>query len=279
MKTKTLLISIVSFIISILGIANELNHILLNNGLFAISNVIFEISPVLDLRFFHNIFAIDFKGASINFGDLLVYVLLLIGSLTYIFSRRRESRLLGFSLSILFLSCLIIILPKPWKTIHVGYAMSNYLSVLPKSIIWSAVIIYILRSIISSQNKLEMSNQILASKYYRLIHFILDPLICILIFYQYSLVELENFSLVLSGIIYYLFYEGLFGQTPIKFLTGTLVRSDDGKKLNFTRVLLRTIIRLIPIEFITFIFNKNGWHDKWSKSIVISQKKQKFTRS
>ena len=71
-------------------------------------------------------------------------------------------------------------------------------------------------------------------------------------------------------LLYYLYYfilELTIGQTIGKIVTKTrVVNIDNNGKPNFTRILIRTISRLIPIDFLSYLFSSNGIHDILSKT-------------
>ena len=77
----------------------------------------------------------------------------------------------------------------------------------------------------------------------------------------------------LSGIVLYILYyslfEGLTGRTLAKFITRTKVVDKDGEKPDFRKILIRTITRLVPFEWLSFMGEGTGWHDTWSKTIVV----------
>jgi uncharacterized RDD family membrane protein YckC len=68
--------------------------------------------------------------------------------------------------------------------------------------------------------------------------------------------------------IYYLFFEGVFGRTPGKWLLGTVVVDESGRPPSFGQVLGRTACRFIPFEPLSF-FGTLGWHDGIPKTRVI----------
>lgn len=74
-----------------------------------------------------------------------------------------------------------------------------------------------------------------------------------------------------STIVFYTVFEGLWARTPGKFLTGTKVVMKDGSKPGFSTILLRSVVRIVPFEALTFLFNSNpvGWHDAWSGTFVV----------
>lgn len=79
------------------------------------------------------------------------------------------------------------------------------------------------------------------------------------------------FFVLLLG--YFIVMEYFWQRTPAKWMTGTKVVREDGGKPRFWQIVLRTLIRFIRFEFLSFLFNNNpvGWHDKWSKTMVVPQ--------
>ncbi len=69
--------------------------------------------------------------------------------------------------------------------------------------------------------------------------------------------------------VYYLGFEGIFGRTPAKFLTGTKVVDVSGGPARFTQILGRTFSRFVPFEAFSFLGSDTGWHDRWSNTRVI----------
>jgi uncharacterized RDD family membrane protein YckC len=68
---------------------------------------------------------------------------------------------------------------------------------------------------------------------------------------------------------YYLGFEGAFGRTPAKFLTGTKVVDVNGGRARFTQILGRTFSRFVPFEPFSFLGSGHGWHDRWSDTRVV----------
>jgi|GEM_PF-4146349 len=70
-------------------------------------------------------------------------------------------------------------------------------------------------------------------------------------------------------LIYFLLMEYFFLITLGKKLLGFKLSTDKNKTL-FWRILARTLIRIIPINIISFWFDKNYlfWHEKWTKIIT-----------
>jgi uncharacterized RDD family membrane protein YckC len=69
-------------------------------------------------------------------------------------------------------------------------------------------------------------------------------------------------------LVYYLFFEGIWGRTPGKWLLGTRVVDESGRPPSFLQVLGRTASRFIPFEAFSF-FGTLGWHDSLPKTRVI----------
>lgn len=87
---------------------------------------------------------------------------------------------------------------------------------------------------------------------------------------------IENWNETLLGImmffLFYVFFEGIWGKTPAKFITRTKVAFLDGSKPNWGTIFIRTLSRLIPFEAFSFLGSKNpiGWHDRLSSTAVVS---------
>ncbi|WP_370691872.1 RDD family protein [Rhodonellum sp.] len=85
-------------------------------------------------------------------------------------------------------------------------------------------------------------------------------------------VEIEDFR-VLMILIYYLYYfisETITGQTVGKMFTQTkVVGLTTNEKPKVLNILLRTALRLVPLEFISFLFYQNGFHDRFSKTKLV----------
>ena len=116
-----------------------------------------------------------------------------------------------------------------------------------------------------------------ASKSQRFLHLIIDLFIFLLLF-SYSLrffskrpefgesAETYFFVwLLLCRFLYYLVSEALFGLTPAKLITSTVVASPSGEKPKFSNIFSRTLTRFVPFESLTFLFSQ-GLHDKLSNT-------------
>ena len=108
----------------------------------------------------------------------------------------------------------------------------------------------------------------------RLYNFIIDSIIFFIIVLVFSIllkeyIERQNLKYLMI-LVYYLYYfilELTIGQTIGKMVTKTrVVNIDNGGKPNFTKIFIRTISRLIPIDFLSYLFSSNGIHDILSKT-------------
>jgi len=89
---------------------------------------------------------------------------------------------------------------------------------------------------------------------------------------------LLSFVIIFGLFFYYLFFEGVFQATPIKFLTGTrVVHVETLEKPSFGQVFRRTLSRHIPFEAFSF-FGNTGWHDSISNTSVVVEDTQGRSR-
>jgi uncharacterized RDD family membrane protein YckC len=91
-----------------------------------------------------------------------------------------------------------------------------------------------------------------------------------------SITALDGVSGWLFGLVfgftYYVFFEGIWGRTPGKFVCGTIVVTEDGTKPSLGRIAQRSLCRYIPFEPFSFFGERGarGWHDSISKTCVVS---------
>ena len=75
--------------------------------------------------------------------------------------------------------------------------------------------------------------------------------------------------------LYYFVFEKLTGgKTLGKIITNTIVVDIHGREVSTQQYVLRSLIRLIPLYFLGFLKTEaNGWQDRWTKTMVIENKK------
>jgi uncharacterized RDD family membrane protein YckC len=283
-------VGIVAFIIAILG-------------LFSISPFI-HYPLLLNFTVTINLWiSRSFSGN--NYLNIFLYCLLLAGSVFYFTSNFKESRLIRFVFSIILLSKIyyvifgvigICLIP---NFLNGGMLLfiTHYIAHFGYIYLICKLLIYINSRKTPSTEKTEYNNEIVlsydhASLWQRFFHRFLDLMLCIIITYMLSdyLMYIEKTRLVLLLLqsilgpkfagyllliciesIYLIAFESIFGATPAKFFTECRVLSAEGIKPSFKSILIRTLVRFVPFEGLSFITN-NCWHDRWSNTMVVKEK-------
>ena len=68
---------------------------------------------------------------------------------------------------------------------------------------------------------------------------------------------------------YYILFEYFFQRTLGKLITRTKVVNEADVKPTFKQVVIRTLSRSIPFEYLSFLAISNGVHDRLSKTKVV----------
>lgn len=68
---------------------------------------------------------------------------------------------------------------------------------------------------------------------------------------------------------YYFLFEFTIGRTIAKFFTKTKVISLDKTKPGFLQILLRSFMRVILLDPLSYLFGVRGLHDRISKTTLI----------
>lgn len=108
----------------------------------------------------------------------------------------------------------------------------------------------------------------------RLYNFLIDSIIFFIIISFLTVlfknvIERQNlkYLMILLYYIYYFVLELITGQTVGKMITKTkVVNKENNEKPSFIRIFIRTISRIIPIDFLSYLFVSNGIHDILSKT-------------
>lgn len=84
----------------------------------------------------------------------------------------------------------------------------------------------------------------------------------------------QAFNILFAAVFfsYYFFLEYFFGKTIGKMLTNTIVVDRYGKKPNLFKLIIRTLLRFVLIEILTFLFG-SGLHDQLSLTRVVKLEK------
>lgn len=81
-------------------------------------------------------------------------------------------------------------------------------------------------------------------------------------------------TLVCYGLIMGLIEAAANGKSLGKLITGTKAVNTDGTEIDFQKAFMRNIIRSIPFNALSALGTpSNPWHDKWSDTIVVDEKK------
>jgi uncharacterized RDD family membrane protein YckC len=140
---------------------------------------------------------------------------------------------------------------------------------------WTCVVLFLRAKPESQPANVDLSDYELVgytSMGHRFVHYLVDVLFLLPIFYSVSQHILQNvYMLQLMFVLLYLFYcllsEAIFRQTLGKMATGSCVASIGGP-LTFGKVVGRTFARLIPFDRFSFLFRAN-WHDSNSNTTVV----------
>jgi uncharacterized RDD family membrane protein YckC len=144
------------------------------------------------------------------------------------------------------------------------------------------------------QQPVNITPQMLAPFYKRLLTLIADLIIIVIIFmvlvqvcnnaadvYGYQFLKIGKLEMgvqntrvsmlsFLVSLTYYGMFESYLQRTPGKFIAGTRVIRFDGTKPTEWNILFRSLLRQIPLEAISFIGPLPvGLHDSLSKTLVI----------
>ncbi len=106
----------------------------------------------------------------------------------------------------------------------------------------------------------------------RLLHYVIDygtilfiSYIILMVYWLSTGLGADDLSFYFIYIIvefgYYLVLEGLFQRTLGKLVTGYKVVNDEGLKPSFKQLLIRSWIRTIFIDVISFLHSRVGHHD------------------
>lgn len=250
----------------------------------------------------------EYTGMHYNYMSLFFYGLILYGYYDFKKESGSNSKVLLFVFSIILISQLVgllnftlnFIFPSNWffyDWITILYLISSvvwsYVSfVIVKSLIGEGALLKELKTTDGVLDKTEYSTEladgagaIRTSINERLLHHIVDTILCATLctsgaFYLLMDISLfggwgmsENIMLVLLMLVgrflYYPFFEAVFGTTPGKIITGSIVVKEDGSKVRLKDALGRTFSRIVPFEPFSFLGKSGGWHDKWTETKVV----------
>ncbi|WP_435262566.1 RDD family protein [Tenacibaculum sp. nBUS_03] len=238
-----------------------------------------------------------FNGLNISFN-----IILLVGSVFYMRSNKKDQSLLQFAHAVILFSSIISVLSV------VVHQFNNF--TLFKPIIFLFFILNITLLLFSylvlsiTETKYENVKKIkfkefkdnqypLATKYKRFLHLLLDSFLFMALTFNvfkllprvilYDMTKLLGDRLtltilfVISAIAYYGFFETFFRRTPAKFLTNTFVLGTVKEKVRFDNIFMRSVSRKIPFNAFSFLWG-TGWHDSISETTVVSLNDNKISK-
>lgn len=155
----------------------------------------------------------------------------------------------------------------------------------------------------TNRKQFQVTEDILAKLQFRFFNFIIDMLMLVILVFivlvfiigittangdkdfinRFMVNNLWQYMLT-SGVtlLYYNFFEIFASRTVGKFCTNTIVVDENGNKVNYEAIMIRSLVRIIPLYWLSFfIFPTRGLHDMISKTFVVNkklleEKKQQF---
>ncbi|MEH6658235.1 RDD family protein [Leeuwenhoekiella marinoflava] len=77
--------------------------------------------------------------------------------------------------------------------------------------------------------------------------------------------------IILIFLAYYGLSEYFFQKTAGKYVTKTIVVTEQGNKPDGKTILIRSLCRLIPFDRLSYLVTKNGFHDRFSNTRVVKE--------
>lgn len=271
------------------------------------SNLNLTILYILDYFTFNVSIGADFFWIKGDLLRLFFNFLLFIGALAFYFSKEKETRILRFVFSILFVEQCFFVVFRLYQ-LFFGYRPFNLKDFLSSSLsiaVAGFVIYFLYKSMkyLNAQKALDYETFVYTeyseisyfktSNWQRVLHYVIDTAVFAFIGFQflYFLIRIDFFNsffrtiqnqfserfilvtlVVIFRTIFYFLFEALFEATPGKFLTESKVADLEGVKPAKSALFKRTLSRSIPFNPISFWF-KADWHDSFSHTTVFKEKK------
>ena len=312
MKKNDKFIAIASFIFSIIGILGAVY------SFYMVYNKIYQFENQNISRFFNIILLLETLNLNftnqfdhLDIWNFIFYVLLFIGAIQFYKTQGKETRLIGFVFSVIFMNGIIWLIYSifykifimNWKDADVFKMIQVFLGfiILLSSIFISYKILKIIKNqkeidIIKTETKTTIVD---TGKWQRAFHWLIDltvmsliliPLLITLVYWFANTDILQNSSglqvffrsrlslYVIIFIFFFIYYpisEILFGSSPAKFLTESRLINTKAQHPSASTIFTRTLCRNIPFDAISFL-GKRGWHDSLSETYVVKEKRTGF---
>jgi len=247
-----------------------------------------------------------FGGTTIYFEvwEILIYIILFFGLVFYIRTKEKETRLLSFAFSVIFINNIVLaccaVINLLYLTTHPVSEFDVQFRPKPNIVIITLLVntfylyasFLVLNKIKTEKGKFkpnEFEKVEYTNKWQRFFHLLIDSLIMILtftalvssfLFYFENSQLFQNyfnnyFGLVITAVfvrlVFYPIFEYSFGATPAKFLTQSVVVDKNGNRPQLNILFKRSFSRSIPFDAVSFL-GKNGWHDSISETRVVKEK-------
>lgn len=230
-------------------------------------------------------FPVDSTGQFANVLNLAANVLLLIGAMQFSSTNGRDTWMIRCLLAVLLIcsltgiidvaiysESLLIGIPNVLKCAALAFGSWVFLREIA-----TTRSVYIIRETSSGDY-----STVSASKTLRAVNWLIDTVTVVLVMSPLVVVGeffrslQQNFGpgvatisfMLVTRLVYYLFFETFFRATPGKFLTETKVMDDDDVEASTSAIIRRTLARFIPFDAISF-FGRRGWHDSLSYTKVV----------
>ena len=141
----------------------------------------------------------------------------------------------------------------------------------------------------TERNKNQNLNNKSVSSLIRFVNFIIDTIIWYIIAFIVMILLViisGEFSKLMGYAIlfviffcYYYIMEAIYQKTVAKFITKTKVVTKNEDKPNKVDIFARTFCRFIPFDQISFLFTRNGFHDRFSSTQVIKDNKTELLKN
>lgn len=117
----------------------------------------------------------------------------------------------------------------------------------------------------------------MTGKTLRLVNFLVDTVIYFAILVVFLMVfknvvrqDSIKWISILIYFLYYFLFEYFIGQTFGKIITRSKVISlQESKRYSFFQIFLRSLMRFIPLDMLSYLFSYRGMHDWISKTTII----------
>ena len=144
------------------------------------------------------------------------------------------------------------------------------------------------------EKQFEVTDDLFASHGQRILHYIIDIIFIYVIIFVLAMIVgfvsslmgstavlgwMQTMSdnegtliFIVMAILYYATFEILLSRTLAKFITKTILVTEDGQKPDWQTILKRTLCRIIPFDALSYLGGSaRGWHDTIPNLYVVKK--------